>query len=289
VVASHARAPNFVWCFELLCLHLNSQSMLILNLEARDKFKIERRGNKEIGKKREKPTPQPSPTGHPLFPPRQGPLQRAAQLAPSAPPRPSTLPPRPSSLRPQPPIHRARASRAAHQAPLPRPTPRRCPSALARSLGHQRRRADGFGRRCRCLEGPTRSSTPLVPASPAPFFPPPPCLPFLLSRSPAMARRGQRPVAGMAWLARPVPRCCSAAAQWPTRAARTAARPGQPAASQRGSLARRPGAASPACPARLARPAPLRDPQSVRLVVACAARPCLVGVPAQSSAALARL
>jgi hypothetical protein len=30
--------------------------MLILNLEARAKFKIERRGNKEIGKKREKPT-----------------------------------------------------------------------------------------------------------------------------------------------------------------------------------------------------------------------------------------
>jgi hypothetical protein len=71
--------------------------MLILNLKARAKFKIERRGNKEIGKKREKPTPQPSPTSRPLSPPVRAHSARAAhQRVPAAQRAPS---PNPSACR----------------------------------------------------------------------------------------------------------------------------------------------------------------------------------------------
>jgi hypothetical protein len=99
-------------------------------------------------------------------------------------------------------------------------------------------------RRSLASESPDHPSTPsfihhgelLLPSFHPHLF-----LSFLLSRSPALAQRGQQPAASVAWLARSVPRRCSAA--------RTAARPGQPTAYRCGSPARRPDVPYAARPA----------------------------------------
>jgi hypothetical protein len=67
-----------------------------------------------------------------------------------------------------------------------------------------------------------------------------------------MARRGQQPVAGMAWPGAPALQCGGPMACQRGTLGGSAAR--QPPASRRGSPAQRPGASRPVCPAWLAQP-----------------------------------